>query len=483
MNTETKSLLLVRVSGDHISAAIEARPDAELSTVSTDDVAAALREAKVAVDDQVTQRVEQYVEALHDPEGPPKDEYEIAAGYAPTEGEDGTFVWEDSLQKKAADWCDDAPVDFYNISSIVTVEAGALIGWITPPKPGTDGMDVHGNPLQPRRKLKEVVLKNGVELGEDQSRVIATVPGKVVYENHELSICEVLEVRGDVDFETGNLNLATNVIVRGSVRDLFCVKTKKNLTVGGAIEAAEVEAVGNVTVRGGILNRGKGKVVAAGEIVARFCAGADLHAGGDIRIAKEVLNSHVHTESRLILPQSSIIGGDVFARCSVEASTLGSEAGVPTEIIVGLHPDELRKIRTTAKENAVRCSAVERIRQAVSPLMAQLKRLTPEQREKATELMYQADTIEAGIKESEQKVAALTQRPPEAKPYVLVASKIHGRVSITIDDRVVTFEREVKGPIRVEFRKIKNHTVLAVVNQLTGSVHELPARNVELRPD
>ena len=483
ISTETQSPFLVRVSGDHLSATIEARRDVELSTVSADDVVADLEAAKVAVDDQVTGRIKEYLEALRDPNGLPEGEYEIATGRPPTEGEDGTFTWEDSLQQHAAEWREDGAIDFYNISSIITVEADALIGWISPPKPGTDGVDVHANSLRPKRKLKEVVLKNGVELAEDQSRVSATVPGKVVYDNHELSICEVVEVRGDVDFETGNLDLSTDVVIRGSIRDLFCAKTKKNLTVGGAIEAADVQVVGNVTVRGGILNRLKGKVFAGGEIVAKFCEEANLHALRDVRISKAVMNSHVHTESKLLLPQGSIIGGEVFARCGVEASTLGSGAGVPTEIIVGLHPDELRKIKAAPKENAVYRRGVERIRQAVRPLMAQLKRLTADQREKATELMYRAGMIEAEIEKFEEEVAALTQPSPEAKPYVLVTSKIHERVSITIDDRVVVFTEELKGPIKIEFREINNCSAIAAVNQLTGSVHELPAREVELKSE
>ena len=481
MSTQTESPFLVQVAKDHLSATIEARRDAELSTVSAGDVVAALEAAKVAVHDQVTHRIEEYLEALRDPNGPPEGAYEIATGRPSTEGEDGTFTWEDSLQQRAAEWCEGASVDFYNMSSIITVEAGTPIGWITPPKLGTDGVDVHANPVRPRRKLKEVVLKNGVELAEDQSCVSATVPGKVVYENHELSICEVVEVRGDVDFETGNLDLSTDTVIRGNVRDLFCVKTKKNLTVGGAIEAATIEAVGNVTVRGGVLNRAKGKVIAGGEIVAKFCDEACLRAQGDIRVGKEVMNSHVHTEGKLLVARGSIIGGEVFARHGVEAATLGSEAGVPTTIAVGTHPDEFRQIEETAKENEKRRASMEKIRQAVGPLMAQLQRLTGAQREQATELMYQADSIEAEIKKSEEEVAAiLASTSDEDKPYVLVNSMIHQQVSVSIGDRVYTFQEESKGPVKIERRKIKNYTALVLVNQLTGSVCELPARKLEL---
>ena len=484
MSTETKSPFKVRTSKDRLNATVEVSRDVELSEVSADDVVAALEAAKVAVDERVTSRVTEFVEALRNPEGPPKGEFQIAAGHAATEGEDGTFTWEDSLNPQAADENDDEAFDYYNVSAITTVEDGTLIGWIAPPKPGSDGVDVHGSALRPKRRVREVTLKKGVKLGDDGTSVIAAVTGRVVFQKLELFINEVVEVAGDVDFETGNLDLSTDAVVRGSIRDLFCVKTAKCLTVVGAIEAAEVHAAGNVTVRGGILNRAKGKVTAGGDIVAKFCDEARLHAQGDIRVAREIMNSRVHADGRLLLPQGTIIGGEAFGRCAVEAGTLGSEAGVPTSVGVGLYPDEIRKIEEAGKENEKRRASVEKIRQAVGPLMAQLKRLTNEQREKATELMYQADSIEAEIKKSEEETAALLASDSEEnKPYVLVSSRIHQRASVSISDRVVTFQEELKGPIKIERRKIDNYTAIAAVNQLTGSVRELPARKLEFQPD
>lgn len=471
MSTQTQSPFLVRVTRDHLLATIVARGDAELSNVSPGDVVAALEAAKVAVDDQVTRRIQEYTEALRSPDGPPEGEFQIAAGRPPTEGEDGTFTWDDSLQQQATEWDDDLTADFYNIFSIVTVEADAVIGRVHPPVAGTEGQDVRANPLRPKRKLRQVVLKSGVKLGEDGQTVMATVPGKVVYQDYELSICELVEIAGDVDFETGNLDLATDVVVRGTVRDLFGVKTKKSITVWGTVEAADIQAVGNVTVRGGILGRAKGEIVAGGEIVAKFCAEANLRAGGDIRLGREAMNSRVHTEGRLLLPQGALISGEVFARQGMEVGTLGSGAGAPTKVAVGLHPEEITQ---TAEENDKRRAAVEKIRQTVGPLMGRLERLTDQQREKATELMCRADSIQAQIEESQQRVSAmLSDASDQNEPYVLVSSRIHPRVSISIADRLVTFHEELKGPVRIQRRKIENQTVIVAVSQLSGSVTEL----------
>jgi len=474
MSTQTQSPFTVLISKDGLCATIQAAKGAELSDVTPADILAALEAAKVVVDDQVTRPVQEYVEALRSPDGPPEGEFQIAAGRPPTEAKDGMFTWADALQEQATEWCNDAPVDFYNTSSIVTVEAGTVIGRIGPPTPGTNGVDVRGNLLSPSRQPREVTLKNGVELGEDGVSVIATVAGKVVYKDQELLICEVVEVAGNVDFETGNLDVTTDVVVRRTVQDLFSVKTTKNLTVWGVIEAATIEVDGDVTVRDGIVSREKGQVVAGGEIRAKYCDLANLRAGGDICVAREVVNSHVHTEGKLVVPRGAVLGGRVYARRGVEIDTLGSDAGVSTEIAIGLHFEEIRRIREAPEENGKRRAAVDKIRQTVGPLMTHVKRLSNEQREKATELMYQADSLEMEIKESEAEIAALrASDSDQSQPCVLVSARIYRGVSISISGRAVTFHEELKGPVKIQRREIKNQTVIVAVNQITASVTEL----------
>ena len=496
MSTDTISAFKVRISKDHLSATVETDRDAELSEVSAGDVVAALEAARVAIDDQVTQRATEFVEALRNPEGPPEGEFQIAAGHQPTEGEDGTFTWEESVAPKAADENDDEAFDYYNVSAITTVEEGTLIGSITPPKPGANGVDVHGSPLHPKGRPQEVTLKKGVKLGDDGSSVIATVAGRVVFQNFELSIDEVVEIAGDVNFETGNLDLSTDVMDRGTsqanqaIAEVITLNGTTPVSFVGlwskveSVEAADVEVAGNVTVRGGILKRAKGKVIAGGDIMAKFCDEANLCAQGDIRVAREIINSYVYAEGKLLLPQGTIIGGEAFGWCAVEVGTLGSDAGVRTTVVVGLHPDHVRQVEETAKENERRHASMEKIRQAVDLLMAQSKRLTDKQREKAAELMCQADAIEAEISKSEKEAPAVfASDSEESKPYVLISSQIYPGVSILISDRIVTFQEEMKGPVKIERRKIDNYTAIAAVNQLTGSVQELPVRGLKPQPD
>ena len=480
VDTLSRNPFLVRVAKDRLSATIEVRHDAELITISPDDAVAALDAASVAVDGQVSQRIEEYVAALRDPAGPPEGEYEIAAGRPATDGTDGTFTWGDSLQSRTVEWSEDEAADFYNVSTLVTVEAGTLIGWISPPQSGTDGVDVHGNRLPPTHTPREVVLKEGAWLGEDGKSVFAGVPGKIVYEDNELSVCDVVEIAGDVDFRTGNLDVASDLVIRGSIRDLFRVTTKKSLIVGGAIEGARVEAAGNVTVRGGILNRAKGRVVAGGEIAAKFCHEANLHARGVIRVSKGMINSHVYTESKLTVSCGAVIGGEVHAKHGVEARTLGSPANIATDVIVGQHPDGLPNMEAAATRSETRPATVARTRQNVARLLVEPKRPTAKHHKLVAPPTDQAERAQPDIDKSE-KETTLAPGARAAEPYIMVTATIHGRVSITIDDRTVTFVKDMKGPIKIERREIDHQLAIVAVNQLTGSVYELPTQEPESR--
>lgn len=471
MDTELTSPFVVCIAKDRLSATIEARPVAELSSISPEDVVATLEAAGVAIDERVCRKIDEYVRALRDPSEPREGEYEIATGQPATDGADGTFAWEDSLKMQAAEWSDDEVADFYNVSSVVTVEEGRLLGWITPPQLGADGIDVHGNPLVSKHQPTEVMLKEGVQLGEDGKSVFATISGRVIHENSELSICDVLDISGDVDFRTGNLDVVTDLVIRGSIRDLFRVKTQKSLIVREAVEGAYVEAVGNVTVCGGILNRTKGRVSAGGDIAARFCHEADLRAGGEIRIGKGLINSRVHTEDRLIVSRGAVIGGEIYAKNGVEARTLGSEAEVVTKIVVGLPEGALPKVSPTRAECAARLDAATSPPWDAAPNPPESTHLTGGQRERSAVLINAPDTADAAD-ESPAKQARSVQ------PYVLVSSLIHGRVSITINGRTVTFAGDMKGPIKIQIRKFDNYSAIAAFNQLTGSVRELPSQKL-----
>jgi len=181
-------------------------------------------------------------------------------------------------------------VDYYAQSRLATVSANDEVGVIKPSVAGVAGLDVYGKVLPARGEPCELSLGEGVRLGDDGKTVFANIAGLVVSRGHTVDVVDVVHIEGDVDFNTGSVDADTDIVITGTVRDLFTVKSSKSVSIGGAIEAAHVEAGKDIVVRGGVAGRDKGTVRAGGKVVCRFCDGMNVRAGGDLTITKEAVD-------------------------------------------------------------------------------------------------------------------------------------------------------------------------------------------------
>ena len=502
MDTGIEQRVYVAVDDDFLKAWLSLGPSADAGELTREEIVAALEAARVVVDDACGQRIDQFLELVaaqaqqgeepagdqeQHPEKPVADQEQhaerflIAEGQPMVEGENGRFIWEESLLRPEPE-DEDAAIDYRTVNLIPTVEKEGVVGKIVPPDPGTAGADVHGNAQRPTRRVEPIKLQANVTLSDqDGETVIATEAGRVVLDGFKLGVRELLEIEGDVDFDSGNINATSEVYVRGNVRDLFEVKGKKTITIGGAVEAALVQADEDVIVHGGILGRFKGSVTAKGKIVAKFCDEANLRADGDIQLGSEAINSTVFTWATLLSERAAVIGGEAYARQGAEVHAIGSEACVPTRIAVGTHLSVFKKVQDIDTECRKQQEKVEKIRQMIQPLLAELKRLTSDQKETATQLLHQAGEIALQIKAKRKQQSELLEasRPAEP-PYVTVTGKIYQNAVIIIDNREIHFHNDVKGPIRVEKCKVRNVTEVVAVNQLTASVETLNSAPCDL---
>ena len=476
----------VEVSKDRLQAWVRPVDQDDPRPLTSEEIVDALTENKIVVETDVTERINAYVALLaakYEPTAPDSDlpeQFLVAQGRPLVEGKDGDFLWHDSLKKVEQDWRGDAPINYYILNSIVTVEKDDAIGTLVPAIQGVPGVDVFGNPLPPMRSYEDVRLDGSVRTSDDDPTVaLASVAGRVVYENLVLSITEVFVVKGDVDFGGGNIDSSIDVYIGGLVHDLFVVKSKRAVAVQGAVEAATIEAVGDVTVKGGIRPRGKGRITSGSDIVAKFCEEAHLHAAGNVKIVKALMNCEVHCEEKLLASSATLIGGRVYAREGVEVFTIGSVANVPTEIIVGIHPDVIREAEQLRVSLKSQREALERILESVQPMVNEMNRLSPSLRQRAIELLSQA---KAALIKADEIQSRRTKMLEEARtagvPYVLVSKAIHAGVTIRIGRRQTVFKEIVKGPVKVEKRKIEEATEFVAVNPLTGSMEVLSSAHV-----
>ena len=474
-------IVVVTVAEDLMTASIHLRDPDHATGLDAHEVFVALSAEGVVVDDAVRKRVEAFITLARS--GQPQPEGFVAAkGLPASNGKSEAFAWDPDLQGRQAEWQSDAPVNYYALNSIITVEKDAPLGTLTPLVPSRPGRNVKGEPVDPTVEPEPLVIGDTIRRCPDAPcRLISNLAGKVVQKGQHLSIEEVLLVTGDVNFAIGNIDSTTAVHIQGSVLDRFEVRSRRSIIVGGEIEAAVVAAGEDVVVRNGIVSRNVGSVVAGGRIVAKFCSEAVLSCAGDLAVISQLLNCRARTDGELQAEQASIIGGQVYARLGGRVGVLGSDAGTPTRVFFGVRPNALVEIVAIDDRIQRTRDFVQGIRHTVQPLLDNLKRLTPTQREKATELMFKAEEAQACVEsEGERRQQILDAAGGNGNPRLIVSTSIQSGVTISLGTRVTVFREELKGPVSIEQRKIRNVTELVAVNTLTGSVQILTSQKMPL---
>lgn len=489
--TGTNSQVQLEVSEDRLQAWVHVRGQqlgaGTCPTVA--DILKALEKGKIAVNDVVQKRVEKFVaDSLSAAGGDSaatstEAKFLVAEGQAPIDGEDGRFEWSPELAKLFAKPEEGEQIDYFGRCAFATVDVGTAVGRLIAATNGTPGVDVFGT-AQPPRKPWGVAVKLGPGLrpaAPGSVEVVAETCGRVVEERGLVRVYEIVDIAHDVDLTSGSVQACVDVKVGGSVRANFRVHTTKSLSVGKAIEAADIQVGGNITVRGGIFGQNLGRVRVGGNVVTHLLSEVDVEAGGDIHFQKEILHSRVHALGTLIGEYGTIIGGTTYAREGIVVGTLGSDAGLATPVAVGVEVEAMRRVRWLERQIKEATGTTEHIRQKIRPLMADLKRLAPAQRERAMALLTRAD--EADLKATEKRaiVERLTkQAAPCGVPYVLVNERAYAGTQITVDTREVRLKELLHGPVRIELRKVDGATEVTAVNQRTGSTTVLPSVIVDV---
>jgi uncharacterized protein (DUF342 family) len=372
----------------------------------------------------------------------------IVEGSTPVDGEDGRL---EMLVKTrtAGPTENEGRIDYRERGTFPSVEPGMVVAELRPPTKGLPGMDVFGKPYPAREgKAIEVAVGEGIEASPDGTKFKATQAGMLVIDKSALMVTEYLEVKGNVDYATGNIRADRgSVKIRGSVSSGFTVTAPGHIVVGEVIESATVEAGGDVSVRGGLLMPGGGVVKAGGSVTAQYAANAHIVAGADVLVSNEITNSQVLAQGRVIAAKGKgiIQGGEIVCGAGVQANELGSELAAPTSIVISVKTAENLPLIKEKKELRSRVRKIYEALGKEDPRSILEK--TPEPKRKAVaEILRYRIQAEARMKainvileeELRQRLKAL-----EAA-QVVVMNVAYPGVSIKFGGRVLTLAEPVK---------------------------------------
>lgn len=142
--------------------------------------------------------------------------YVIARGTPPRDGRDAQLELLVDLERRAGQVAEDGSIDFREVNFAANVRPGQVLARRTRPTPGVPGQDVLGRVL-PARDGQDQPLAAGknVQLTRDgeSEQFAAEIVGAVRRANDEISVSEVLNIKGDICYQTGNLSFDGEICV------------------------------------------------------------------------------------------------------------------------------------------------------------------------------------------------------------------------------------------------------------------------------
>lgn len=263
----------------------------------------------------------------------------VAEGSHAIEGRDGyfEFLFNTEVDNKPK-VLKDGSVDYSSMAKLEIVEEGAEIVRYTPAKQGLDGIDVRGDIIKcrPGKDLPQIKGK-GFTVSEDKTSYTANVCGKVQYDNERLVVSNTLTIEGDVTRITGDIDFTGDVLIRGNVVTGMRVHTTGNIIVDGHVEAAVLDAGGDVILKNGMQGGGKGEINAGGDVSGKFFEQATIYAKGNVN-ANALMNCNIISEGKIIVSGrlGVLVGGSAGAVEGIEATIVGNMSEVKMHINLGV---------------------------------------------------------------------------------------------------------------------------------------------------
>lgn len=354
----------------------------------------------------------------------------LTRGIPMVPGEDGRIVLAVSDDRAQTDPGEGIAqtVDFRNVQSFLNVGAGDLVATITAPGAGTPGETVTGKMIPPQPGVP-VVLEIGrnVRLSDDGQSVFAAAAGRVYLRENTISVEDIYEIDGDVDFKVGNITFNGFVEVKGDVLDGFFVKATKGIKIQGNIGVCTIESEGDISFCG-MNGQGTGTIRCGGSITANFICDSLIECAGNVLAEVEIRSSTIKCLGRISVNKGGLTGGEYFALAGIECANLGSITSLRTRVVAGVHYGDLEEL---------------------NGLFNELKKLVAEfsAAPKGTVDMKAFAQKRAMITERTQEVRSRTYEQCNAK--INVKKRLFDGVTITIGIISDNIREERSGPVSV----------------------------------
>ncbi len=445
----------VSITSDGEQATLSAPPGLSPEMVSPQALTLIVQQAEVLIDQSVERNIAEFSASYGD--GDCEHTAVIATATPPVPGDDARIEWSEGFDPSPQASTDDAGEpssddqdkarDHYEGQNYVVVKAGGVIGVVHPATDGTDGTDVRCRVIKPRPG-KPIAIKFHSSVSADaQGQITAQIDGVLVLARGELSVSQMLDVSGDVDFSTGHIDFDGSVTVAGAVRPGFTVKASKDIRIGKLIEGADISCAGDMVARSGMVGQGRGTIAIGGNAQFPYLDSVKGTVKGNLVVEREIIDCRLTIGKDLKCPNGAILGGEVEVTGSLVVKVLGSEGWTPTTVALGDVP-MLRENRTViAKAAEALKPKLEKFAEE-KRLMEMNPRPSPSEKERLTEISFEASELETKLRACTAKLSEIDAAVKSRRKLdVHITKTIHPKVKLRVGDATVLFKEAVTGPV------------------------------------
>jgi len=385
----------------------------------------------------------------------PNEPILIAQGLKPIQGRDSSVKMYEVKDPKPT-LVDHGKVNYYDLNLIQKVQAGDWLGERIDPEPGIPGKSVMGAPMLPTEGIllplqyDHVSVEMVREDGKDVLYALKT--GAVYFREDSIAVYDVLELKGNVDFNTGNIDFNGYVSIKGSVEENFSVRAGKDIEISGEYGIGGVNTIesldGNIYIRGGIAGKNRAHILCKKNLYVKFLSDVEVVCEGSVFVGFYVRNSSIRAQQLVVdSPKGQLVGGLTDTDIKVECADIGNWMETRTQIVVrGFNRSSLH-------------SRIEEIMFLVREKKEQLAKIKlilkkPEKKGMESSLLqktrYALHQIQEEIRALEAERLSLTgflKTPGEGA--VIVKRRIFPKVRLAIQNQVLEVSEESMGSVYI----------------------------------
>ncbi|WP_286262368.1 DUF342 domain-containing protein [Thalassotalea atypica] len=371
---------------------------------------------------------------------------------------------------------EDGSVDMRDLGDIICVKVGEPLAQKLPLTKGEKGYTVTATPLIPEPgEDTSLIAGDGTTISpKNENVLISTLVGQPKIIDNGMAVDETYQIN-EVNVSTGHIDFQGSVIIKGDVSEGMKVIATGDITIGGFVESATLEAGGDITISTGIIGKKQdvedsditefqmsSQIRAKGKIYAKYGQYAEIISGGDIRIENQLMHSLVEVGGNLWVgsedsANGKLIGGYIKATNNVQAGFIGATAGSKT-IIEFQHRVEEFKAKLAEIDGKIQVE-----NEKVTELQAarkKLKSLPKENQNKAilTKVVttYQYHASRMGDMVSEREKLEQEMQEYMMSVYVEATNTLYQHVELIVGEFSDRTKREYP-PSRMKYRERKIH--------------------------